>query len=85
MCYWCRRVPYFSQFRSTTSRFRDTDPFETSTPNEPKMTLNPTRSWVHDIHVCVTSLPESQIIPVRFALRPGIFELQASLEQVHFE
>ncbi len=44
-------------------------------PNEPKITLNNTRSKVS--HICSTTTPESQT-SIHFALRPTIFELQAT-------
>ncbi len=44
--------------------------------NDPKLTLNTTKSKVP--YICVTTVPESQI-SVRFALRPAIFELHVIL------
>ncbi len=41
---YCPRVSNFTQFCSTISLFQHTGHFETSAPNDPKMTLNPTRS-----------------------------------------
>ncbi len=54
--------------------------FKTNTPNDPKMTVNPTRSNVS--HTCFTSNHESQI-SVPFALEPAVFEVQAILMQMH--
>ncbi len=48
-------------------------PFETSALNNPKMTLNPTRSSVP--HICITSIPESQI-SVLFTLWPAVAVLR---------
>ena len=42
--------PNFTPFWCTTNRFRDTANLETSAINDPKMTLNPTRSKVP--HIC---------------------------------
>ncbi len=42
-----------------TSHFRDTGHFETSAPNDPKVTLNPTRS---NYPIYVTSVHDSQIL-----------------------
>ncbi len=50
--------------------FQDTGNFETCAPNDPKMTLNPTRSNV--LHMCITSDAESQI-SLRFT--PAVLEL----------
>ncbi len=61
--------------------FWDTCRFEKSVPNDPKMTLKPTRSNVS--HTCVTSIHESQI-SLRFTLRPAVFETQAILRQAHW-
>ncbi len=52
-----------------TSRFRVIGHFETSAPNDPKMTWNTTRREVHHIPVCITTVPESQI-SVSFTLPP---------------
>ena len=48
--------------------------------NDPKMTLNPTRS-MHP--TCVASIRESQI-SLRFVLRPALIDIQATLRQVHW-
>ena len=58
MCCWYPWVLNFSPFCSTASRFWVTSHFETSVPNDPQMTLNPTRSNVP--HICVISIHESQ-------------------------
>ncbi len=50
---------WYPWFRSTTSRFQDTVHFNTSPPNDPKMTFSTTRSYAPHIHV--TSIYESQI------------------------
>ncbi len=58
-------------------------PLETNALNDPKMTLNLLRLNAPDM--CVTRyvcICESQI-SVRFTLRPDVFEVQASLIQVH--
>ena len=60
------------------SCFRVTGHFEISALNDPKMTLNPTRSNV--FHICITSIYECQI-SIRFALRPAVLELQAILRK----
>ncbi len=73
---YCPRVSNVTPFRSTTSRFWNTGEFETSVPNDPELTMNATRSYVP--HICVTSIQESHI-PLIFALRPAVFELQAIL------
>ncbi len=49
---------------------------KTSAPNDPKMTLNATRSKMPLI--CFTSAFESYVL-VRFTLQRAIFELTASL------
>ncbi len=59
MCYSNHQVTNSNQFRSTKSRFRVQDHFETSAPNNPKMTLN-TRAKVHDICFTCTPGPKSQ-------------------------
>ncbi len=62
--------PNFIPFCYTTSHFRDTCNFETSALNDPKMTLNTTRSKVP--HICFTSVNESHI-SLGFALQPVVF------------
>ncbi len=57
MCYWYQWVPNVSTFRSTTNRFRDTGNFETSALNDPKITLNPTRSKVAIYVLLMTQSP----------------------------
>ncbi len=118
------RVPNFSPFCSTTSRFWDTGNFETMHRITPKwpwtlqgqvypiyvlpVSLSPkfqstllcdqpfSRSGhfetiapndlepykVKDIHMYITSVPESQI-SVHFALRPAAFEIHFILRQMH--
>ena len=68
-------VTYFTPFRSTTSRFWNTGHFETSAPNDPKLTLNPTLPYIG-----ITTVPKSHC----FALQATIFKLQAILRQVHW-
>ncbi len=72
--------PKFHLFRSTAKRFRVTGQFETSAPNDPKMTINTERSkWPH---MYITN--ESQISLLSFfALLPDVFKLQTILRQVH--
>ena len=79
-CYWYSQVPHFNLFRSGTGPFGDTDHFETSALNDPRMTLNTTKSKVP--HICGISIHESQI-SVCFTLRPTVFEVQAILRKVH--
>ena len=74
-------VSNFTPFRSTTSRFQVTCHFETNALNDPKMTLNTTKSNVP--HICVTSIHESHI-SLHFALQPAVFQLQAIVRQVHW-
>ncbi len=52
----------------------------TSAPNNPLMTLNTMWSDVH--RLSVTSITESQI-SIHAAQRPSVFELQATLRQLH--
>ncbi len=54
---------------------------EKSAPDDPKVISNPTRAIDVPIYV-FTSVPDSQI-SVRFALRPGVFGLQAFWRKVH--
>ncbi len=61
------KVTNFTPFRSMTSCFADTGHSETSALNDPKMTINPTKSNVP--HIYITSVPESHIL-LSFALRP---------------
>ncbi len=63
------QVPKFTPFRSTTRCFRDTDRFGTIAPNDPKLTLNTTRSEI--LHMCYTTTTESQSSHL-FALRLAI-------------
>ncbi len=72
--------PKFHLFRSTAKRFRVTGQFETSAPDDPKMTINTERSkWPH---MYITN--ESQISLLSFfALLPDVFKLQTILRQVH--
>ncbi len=77
---YCPRVLNFIPFRSTTIPFRDTGHLVRSAPNEPKITMNHTRSIVP--HIPVTSVHESQF-SLHFALRPVAVKLQAKLRQVH--
>ena len=53
MYYYCPRVPNFSSFHSTTSRF------ETNAPNDPQIDLNTTGSNIP--HISVSSIHESHI------------------------
>ena len=71
--------PTYTQFHSTTSRFQDTCHLETRAPNDPKMTLNPTRPNVH--HICVITIPVSRI-PARFALRPAVLRYRPFWDQM---
>ncbi len=57
MCYNIPEFQNFSNFRSITSRLRVMGHLETSEPNDLQITR--TRSKVH--HICVTSVPASQI------------------------
>ena len=75
-CLW---FPDFTPFCSMTSPFWDAGYFETSAPNDPKVTLNQARS---NYPLCMTSVRDSQI-SLRFALRPALFKIQAILRQVH--
>ncbi len=53
ICYHYSRVPRFTPFRFTTSRFSVTGLFEKSAPNDPQMTLNTTSSNVPNMcNVC---------------------------------
>ena len=52
MCYYCPRIPNFSPFHSTTSRFRATGHFETNALNDLQMTFNTTRSNIPYIYMC---------------------------------
>ncbi len=73
--------PKFHLFHSTASRFQVTgaDNFETSAPDNLKMTLNTKRSKVLHTHVITT--PQSQI--ANFTLWTAIFEVHAILRQMH--
>ncbi len=98
-CYSSPRVPNFSPFPSTTSRFQVMGHFQTWSKVPPytcyyspwkvsgKCTNDHKWPWtIQDQrypHICVISLPESQIL-VRFPLRPVIFKSQAILRQVHW-
>ena len=67
-------------FTSMVSRLQFIGQFETSSPNDPKMALNATKSKVP--HKCPTSTLKARV-PVRCAVRPVVFELQVILVQVH--
>ena len=74
--------PNFTPFRHMTTCFRDTSRFEISAPNDPKMTLNTSRSYVPHIYVTsIQNIPNftSQMsqISLQFALRWAIFGIQA--------
>ncbi len=73
----CLRVSNFTPFCSMTSCFRVIGHFETSAPNDPRMTLNTARSKVH--YICVTSVPKSQI-SLCFDLRPAVFKMTHNLK-----
>ena len=76
----CPWFPNFIPLCCMTSHFWYTGNFDTSALNDPKITLNTTRSKVP--HICVTSFHESQISP-HFGLWPAGFEIQAILRQGH--
>ncbi len=69
MCYYCHRV-----------RFSATGHFETSTPNDPKMGLDTTRSSIHHIYVLLVSPSHKFHF---FRPQPAGFEIQAILRQEH--
>ncbi len=73
--------PKFHSVSPMTSHFRDTDHFETSTPNNPKMILNPTRSNVP--HTCVTTINNPKFLSVWLS-RSAVFKIHAILRQVHW-
>ncbi len=77
MFHQCHRLPHFNLLHFATSHFRVTDDFEIP-PTEPTKLQSTTRSKIP--HICVTTVPESQI-PFRFALRPAIF--QDIFKQLH--
>ncbi len=56
--------------------FRNTSHFETSAPNDPRLTLN-TTGYTYVPHICVTSIQSH--ISFSFALRPAVFKIQAIL------
>ena len=74
------RLENFTPFSSTAIYFRDTGDFETSAPNEPKMTLNTKRPKV--LHMHITTTPPPQPMSRGFALQPPAFELLAILRQI---
>ena len=76
MCKLCLRFPKFTPFHCTTSPYRDTGHFETSALNGTQIDLEPCKVKVP--YICITSIPDSQI-SLRFALWPGVFEIQAIL------
>ncbi len=61
---------------STASHFQVTGHFDTSAPNDPKMTLNTKRSKEPLIHVPSTPEPK---ISIHFALQSAVFQVQAIL------
>ncbi len=63
------QLPNFSVFRTMTSRFADTDHFDTSALNDPKMTLNTKRSKVIHIHIIPTIIP-NLLYGLPFASQP---------------
>ncbi len=68
---YCPWVPNFSRFPSTTSCFRVLGQFETSALNDPKMTLDTTRSNTPHIYVTGTPPPpNSKFNSPHFALSP---------------
>ncbi len=71
-CYNYPRLPNFSLFRPSSSRFRVSGHYETSAPNDPKITLSTKRSKVPHLHV--TTIPESYIL-LRFTLRLAISKI----------
>ncbi len=69
MCYYCSRFQISVSFALRPDIFELQVILKKSAPNDPKLTLNPTRSTVP--RICVTSIHESQI-SVRFALWPAV-------------
>ena len=76
-CYNYAGVPYFTRFHSTVSCFPDTDHFETSALNDPKMNLDIKRSKVPHLHVTTTH--DSQL-----TVGPAVFKWRAILTQVQW-
>ncbi len=56
------QVPNFCLFRSTTSNFQVTGHYETSVPNDCKMTLHATLPHYCAPHICPVSVPKFQSI-----------------------
>ena len=81
--YQLPRSPTFTPFHSTFSHFGVTCHFETSAPNKPKMTLNTKRSKVSHILMRIYLTLSPNFHPVYFALWLAMFELPATLTQVH--
>ncbi len=72
---FCPRISNFTPFRSRIRRFRDTGHFETSAPNDPKMTLNYTRSNVpmYVLRVPHFSTLQGQMYPICITTVPGCY------------